>query len=569
MTDIDITLRVLQQRPEHWMATHCNIRTKRGEIIPFRLNEAQIRIMQVIEDLQAAGRPVRIIVLKARQMGVSTFTEALMYYFSNNRPNITGLVSAHDDESSTSIFQMIQLMQEDNTEPRPTDYTNRKEIIYSAPHRSKMAVQTAGKTKLGRSSTLHFFHGSEVAFWPYAKESLNAVHAAISKDPGTFSLLESTANGMGGEFYERWCQAVKGESEYVPVFLAWHEFDEYRLPPGRHPSLDPNQDGEPWSQEENRRRREYNLDDDQMIWYRYILRNDCGNDEELMKQEYPSNWQEAFIVGGRPFFQPFRLMRMDAEVKVAPFRGRFEAGQFVMDETGPVRIWYQPRYGEPYAMGCDTAEGIQDDDHRDPDASVAYVMSRERTVVAECHSRHNVDLFSEQADALGRHFNDALLGFEINNTSGGEMRQCLKRLNYPNLYTRERYDQHGDVTTEKIGWRTDTATRMMMLGDLQKAIRENLVRVPSDRLMIEMRAFHYDKTGKPQAMTGEHDDCVMAFAIAYQMLITVLEQFGTFTLSDTAGKSVIELEARPVFQPDYVMGGCEEEDYTQYMELDS
>jgi len=216
--------------PLNWIATHCRIVNKAGIRTNLKCNTAQMLLMQAIEWFNSQSLPIRILILKARQQGMTTWGLGYMYERCNNLANRYGLMSAHDDDQSTEIFRKIQLFEECNPDRRPTDYSTRKEVTYAQPHGSSLLVKTAGKENLGRGSTIHHFHGSEVAFWSKAKSSLLSVLQCIPKLPGTSVILETTANGVGGEFYDRWQKASKGEGNYYALFLPWWSFPEYVAP---------------------------------------------------------------------------------------------------------------------------------------------------------------------------------------------------------------------------------------------------------------------------------------------------------------------------------------------------
>ena len=230
-------IRYLEAKPVNWIEKHCMINPKPGQtlgaqpgqLVHLTSNVAQHRVLAVVEMQENAGLPVRIIILKARQEGVTSIGVALQYQWANTIANQNCLMSAHDHEASLGIFRKYKIMQENDPAARPFKYSNREEITYAVPHGSVMQVKTAGSESLGRGDTLHRFHGSEVAFWPHASETLLSVLQIIPDAPGTAVILESTANGVGGEFNDRWDAAVRGQGSYYPLFLPWWTFPEYTV----------------------------------------------------------------------------------------------------------------------------------------------------------------------------------------------------------------------------------------------------------------------------------------------------------------------------------------------------
>lgn len=534
--------------PENWFPLHIKIRNKDFEVVPFELNPVQVIILRTLLDLERQGRPIRIIILKARKLGVTSFFCGMCFYWCCNMKNREALLAAHDDESSVKIFSIVKLMDDENPESPPTDHTTRKEIIYSPPHRSSLSVQTAGRKTLGRGSTPSYVHNSEVAHWTDAKETLTAVLNAVPNRPGTMVTLESTACGMGGEFYNRWVAAMTGKSDFVPLFFPWFDDIQNRVAVESEGFGDLDDD-------EVELQNHFGVDDEQLQWRRKQIQNECGGDLNLFRQENPSHWEEAFLVTGRPVFRIEDLQRIQSNLREPEFTGALQAGVYMTDpgEKGPLHIFQTPLASHVYGIGVDTAEGIKDESNIMPDASAAKVIDvSSGFMVASMHSREEVDEVAEQVNELGLWYNDALVGIEINNTSGGAMRENLKRLEYPNLYLRETWDQQRQRTTKKIGWRTDTATRKMMISDLFSALRDRKIYIAEIWLLEELRSFVYNQHGKAEAMAGCFDDQVIALAIAWQMCLKMVE-VGDAVLPQVAGEQLIP--AADYDRPDYLING--------------
>ena len=204
------------------------IRTKEQKLLPLVFNEAQEHLYSVIRREAAAGKPIRIIVLKGRQEGISTVTEGLMFQDTVTRPNVKTLIVAHDTTATGNLFKMNKLFY-DCLPPwaRPLrKNSNAKELVFENPTRddgekrrrpglrSSIRCQTAGKGGVGRSDTLTNVHISEYAFWPNNKEDLLlGVIQTVPHDPGTMVVIESTANGVE-HFKALWDGAVAGDVLY-------------------------------------------------------------------------------------------------------------------------------------------------------------------------------------------------------------------------------------------------------------------------------------------------------------------------------------------------------------------
>jgi len=313
---------LLANEPVNWIEAHLEIEPKVGGRIPFILNRIQLYLDGVIRNRRAElyrlghSKPVCVVVLKARQEGVSTY--GLGYQFSrcNIKSHHTALMAAHKGESAEKLFQKVDLFQQGMGRPLPTKFSNRREIKFAPPHSSSLWVATAGNDDLGRSGTVQDFHGSEMAFWEHGGKALNAVMQCVPDDPDCTVIIESTANGMGGAFYDLWCKATPvekvacltlpdGTSDFIAVFLPWYVFDEYQAKV--EPDFERTTADHPVFGNETAMAETYKLDDKQLQWRRNTIINKCGSDPDKFKQEYPSNDQEAFLTSGRAYFPASQL----------------------------------------------------------------------------------------------------------------------------------------------------------------------------------------------------------------------------------------------------------------------
>lgn len=216
---------------EFFAATCLKIRTKKGEVVPFKLNRAQRHLHQALERQRAKTGRVRAIVLKGRQVGISTYIQARYYWrLWGSRLALRAFILTHEDAATANLFGMAQRFQEHmppHLRPK-TKAANAKELLFSA-NDCGYQVATAGGKEVGRSSTIQLFHGSECAFWPNAEDHTDSVlNTALSTGAGTEALLESTGNGIGNVFYRMAMEAVKGNSEYEAVFVPWYWDDDCR-----------------------------------------------------------------------------------------------------------------------------------------------------------------------------------------------------------------------------------------------------------------------------------------------------------------------------------------------------
>lgn len=274
------------------------IRTKAGENLPLRLNSIQAYIHDRLEEQRRDAGKVRCLVLKGRQGGVSTYTVGRHYWQVSHRKGCQAFILTHEQPATDNLFGMVERFHRNNKPGlRPeTGASNAKELIFPGLD-SGYSVGTAGSKAVGRSKTIQLFHGSEVAFWPNAGEHFAGVGQAVPDMSGTEIVLESTANGIGGEFHERWQMAEAGEGDYLPIFVPWFWTDEYqRVPPV----------GFSLGEEEQEYSALYGLTLPQMVWRRAKMAE--LKDPALFKQEYPATAAEAFQATGHDAFIPSQLV---------------------------------------------------------------------------------------------------------------------------------------------------------------------------------------------------------------------------------------------------------------------
>lgn len=272
------------------------IKDKSGKIVPFVLNKAQEYIHQCLEAQLADLGRVRALLLKGRQQGASTYIGGRFYNKTSLFDGVSTFILTHEQTATDNLFDMVERYHKHNPFPPHTGAANAKELVFDKLE-GGYKVGTAGSKAVGRSQTLRLFHGSEVAIWPNAAAHFAGVVQAVPDLPGTEIVLESTANGMSGEFFERWQQAEAGIGDYQAIFVPWFWQDEYSRPVPEDFKLD---------DDEAEYKRLHGLDDGQMVWRRAKIAE--LKDPLLFKQEYPATAAEAFQTSGHNSFIPAELV---------------------------------------------------------------------------------------------------------------------------------------------------------------------------------------------------------------------------------------------------------------------
>lgn len=570
MTKQELFMHKVRNDRPWFMQNFLKIRDKNANLIDFKINKAQKAFEEEIRRCEREGIPKRFIILKARQMGFSTFTEGLIYHDTSTNPLKTSMIIAHEDSASQNLFNMSKLFYEempDILKPMKK-YANGKVLSFENPTtddnekkknpglRSKITVSTAGTVEVGRSGTIHNIHASEVAFFPDAKTTMLGLLQCVPDASNTLVVLESTANGIGGYFYEQWQMAVKGESDFIPLFYPWF-FDpsytkDFITEEQREEFINEVEQvttdykGEKILTEEKQLKEQFDLTYEQLNWRRWAIRNKCQGDVELFRQEYPSTPEEAFIASGRPVFD-IGALRKYLTLTKEPERGYLkDVGgkvQFVPDEKGYLHIFEHPKPGEYYAIGADVAEGKADGDY-----SVGMVGTQDFRLNCMWYGHIDPDLFGVELVKLARYYNDAYLGVE-NNNHGLATLKAIQREDYWNVYFAKNYDRIADKITQKLGWNTNSKTKPMMIDKLREFVREMYLEIPSRLVINELLSYIICDDGSTNAQQGSHDDTVMALAIMLQMLLEGKgDNFDPIAINEN--KRSKEEEFDPLFEED-------------------
>lgn len=512
--------KIKNERP--WYMEHfLKIRDKNAHLIPFKINDAQTLFEKEIQKCEKEGKLKRFIVLKARQMGFSTFTEGYIFHDTTTNTFKNSMIIAHEDKATQNLFNMSKLYYEElPTALKPMiKYSNGKELVFENPTndpiekkrnpglRSKITVATAGTVEVGRSATIHNLHASEVAFFPDASTTMLGLLQCVPDTLNSCVVLESTANGVGGYFYDIWQKACRGENDFIPLFYPWFTDIHYQ---------------KPFTSTSEKENFEKTLDDyevalmnrsnltlEQMNWRRHTIANKCAGDKELFMQEYPSTPEEAFIASGRPVFN-IPALRKYLEHAKEGIRGYIKENTFLQDEKGYVEIWKEPKPNAYYVIGADVAEGLVEGDY-----SVAQVLDEDCNVVARWHGHIDPDLFGIELVNLARYYNDAYLAIE-NNNHGLTTIKSVQRQEYWNLFFSKTYDRFSDTITKKLGWSTNGKTKPMMIDKLAEFVREFYIGIQDKLTIQELLTYIIEDNGKTNAQEGCHDDCVTSLAIALQ-----------------------------------------------------
>ena len=308
-----------------WFARNLKILPQKGGYIPFVLNDIQWRLLlEIVGDLRL-GKPIRVVILKARQFGISTLIQALIWFLLLRNSGRNATVIAHKGDVTGNLYEMTRRFYKNMPFSPITSSFSRQGIVLAAPHDSRLTIESAEGDEPKRGFTIHYLHCSEPAFWPNPEITDLGLMQTVPDDGGSVVVKESTANGVGGLFYRQYWDAKEGRSSFKAIFLPWHLHSKYQEPltiAGREALQ------AALVEEEKKGIERYQWTLEQIAWRRKTISDKCDGDVAKFHQEYPSNDREAFLVSGRPVFD---LHLLEARSLVAQQRDPVFQGLLIYD----------------------------------------------------------------------------------------------------------------------------------------------------------------------------------------------------------------------------------------------
>ena len=574
----DILWQLTAERFKHdfcfWAATCATIKNKHGGgDIRFVLNWPQRKTLAELERMRLNEEPIRMIILKARQWGGSTLIQIYMAWIQLvHKENWNSAIVAHLNNASLNIRAMYKRLIE-KYPPRALGLASRSPLSLSPFNTSRVDYTVTQNRKRVRETVISvgsmqspdtirsmdvaLAHFSEVGLWKKTEgrspeDTVQAVTAAVLKEPLTMVVMESTAKGEHNLFHHEWLDAKKGLSDKTPVFVAWYEIDLYR---------------KPFESEQERvkfvldlikhrlheRAKSTREEPGAYLWKLwtmgatleginwYISQRRSYRSHDVMASEFPSDDVEAFASTGQPIFDHYKveLLRDTCRLPsaIGDIHGKDIVGpealrglHFVEDSLGELKIWEMPdtsfRHKNRYVVAVDVGGVSQRSDF-----SVILVLDRwPRTegrgdeVVAEWHGHIQHDLLAWKMAQVAAFYCNALLVVESNTfetrdpaTEGEHTPFILDQLGnaYRNMYTRVASPENiRQGRGRKWGFQTNTHTKALVIDNLIAIINNSLYTEREIDALEEYNVFQRDERGGMNAAEGSHDDRLMARAIA-------------------------------------------------------
>lgn len=485
---------------------------KTKETVPFFLNDVQREIDKALRE----GGAGRYYTLKGRQQGVTSYVTARQVAYTITTPNFSGFTVADSPDNVRVIFNDKGKTVYGRLPERlkPTEKYNSRTELYFEKLCASWRIAAAGD-ETGRSRTLSFLHMSEIAFF---RVELSALERSIGETltPDATVVYETTANGFN-QAKDLWDGGT-----CVNLFFPWWKTAEYTAAHAEYSKADA------WLRKRIEWLQAQGLTEGQINWY--VNKYNSYLEKDSIKQEYPCFPEEAFLSSGRCRFNAeilyarLNALKGSKPLKIGYFAYDYDGLKitgikWVDDAQGFIAIYRDVEYGHPYVIGGDTAgEGS--------DKFIGQVLDNSTAEqVAVLSKEVGEEIYARQMYCLGRYYNDALLGIEIN-FSTYPVKE-LERLAYPRQYMRDKEDVIGVALDKKHGFKTTIITRPLIIAGLDVVISEAVGTITDAETLKECLTFVKDETGRAAADTGKHDDRVMALAIAHyirpQQRYTVIE----------------------------------------------
>lgn len=446
---------------------------KNSKVVPFTRNAVQRYF--------AAHKGNRNIILKSRQLGISSEILADMFAESITIPNTPCAVVSHETRATQRLLDRVHFFYDTFPNPRPLiGAESRSELSFPGLN-SSIYLGTAGSRAFGRGDTLRMAHLSELAFYDDPERILSGVQDAV---PHSGELtIECTANGMDNLFYELWTKAKEKKSPYKPFFFPWWLGEDYRLAKGNPDVLEGDEGKLYYNEEEQGLVNKFHLVEDQIRWRRWKIAEKGGQ----FYQDFPEDEVTCFEQSGEPVFDPYLVQILARNC----YDGERHAQGF--------HFWIPPQEKMLYVIGADSAAGVAGGSF-----SAAAVLDLNFNIVATFQGLLELTQFKDLLVQMGRWYNNAELAVE-RNTPGYAVLTGL--LDYPNVY-RQRDFLTGRIT-DKLGWWTSDATKSHMVTTFKDMLPR--VKTWDMNLVRQMRGYQYIRY---KAKAQASDDLLMATMIA-------------------------------------------------------
>lgn len=567
-----VRLRIRYDFP-FWAAFYVYIKCKGGgEDVLFHLNRPQRRLVERLERMREARKPIRLILLKARQWGGST---CIQIYFAwlqlVHNVGLNSLIVGHVKDASTEVKDMFDRMLKaypvkmlykqgeayDDNEPKLVGVGGAQNIQRIPQRNCKIKIGTAEKPDSARGGDYNLVHCTEVGLWKTTEgktpqQIVRSACSGILLRPNTAIVYESTANGTGNFFQIEYDAAKAGQSQFDFLFIAWFEIEQYAAPVDDIVEFATSL----WKNRNNKNTNSNREESGQYLWWLweqgatleaiwwYIQERAKYTDHGDMASEYPSDDVEAFVHSGARVFDKYKVEALKKTCKPPKYIGDIYAKgdegedalvrlRFNEDAQGQLWVWSLPDI-DAEEIVTDRYLTVVDIGGRSNKADYSVIVVFDRlnqmdggkpTVVAQWYGHIDMDLLAWKAAQIAAFYDNSLLVIESNTlethdkerqVDGDQSAYILNQIKdvYLHLYERAQSDEEiRDQAPKKYGFHTNLATKPKIISTLIKVIRDGLYVERDVRCLDEYRTYEKKKNGGWGAITGKHDDLLMTRAI--------------------------------------------------------
>lgn len=542
--------------PAVHFALFMEIRDKNNRFIRPEPNVLQLRVSEAIETLreQCPGLRIRLIGVKPRRAGLSTFSLECGYHEAQRRP-INGMTIADQKENSAMLTEKLADFTTHDSFPWNNPLVQNTDASKAWMNGSTWTIDTAENPDAGVGGTRQFDHYSECAKYPQTEKkndvkTMTAALPALNGDE-TIGIAESTPEGAQGWFYgtwegaywlddflKRWEEGFRPEEAWIRIFAGWWEFsDNARQTPVT--DTERRYIDETLTEEEREDREKFGLTYEQIAWRRDTIESQCDKNPKIFLYYYPKDPVSCWIASGSPRFDMESLIRMEHQANsVAPETG-YLVRQFdgnvtfhtKHDGDGDIEIYEKPIVGCSYAVIADPAESMSQTVGADPDANSVGVWRRgyqcattDRWRPMKLVARLKAPFHGEEDETaahierLSRYYGTCICGLEVN--KGFHVMRCLQIAGIP-LYRRTPLNNRTGKVEAQVGFKmTSKDEREALVSSLASAIVTGDIDVSCPFMIGQMKKFVRKPNGKSEAAVGFHDDDVIQAAIAWEVTPT-------------------------------------------------
>lgn len=581
---------IIRLRMKHdfpfWAASFVYIKNKGGgEDVLFRLTPPQRRIVAYFETKRMAGKPIRLLILKARQLGGSTVIQIYMAWLQLvHRKGLNSLIISLQGKASDEIYDMYdrmikaypvamlhQICEAYNESEPKFEGVGTSGSIHRVPQRNcKIKLGSAEKPDSCRGGDYSLVHLSEVGLWKKTEgkspeDIVQSACSGILPKPYTMIVYESTARGTGNFFHKEYAAAKAGRSQFDAICIRWFEIPQWEIP---FESEEKKAEFAQWLYE-NRLNENVCSDREEpgrylwRIWKEgaslealnwYVQERSGRSGHSKMSSEYPSDDVEAFTDIDNAEFDRYQVEELKPACRPPKFIGEVYADadegedalenlRFKEDGRGRLWVWALPET-DPEESVTDRYLAVVDiGGHSDKaDWSVIAVFDRlmmmdggKPSIVAQWYGHTDMDILAWRAAQIAAFYDNALLVIESNTLEthdkgrfvDGDQSSFILDLikdTYPNLYARKQSEADiRDGKPRRYGFHTNVATKPMVISTLKKCVREQLYVERDERCLHELLVYERKPDGSYGAVAGEHDDLLMTRAIGLHICFRHME----------------------------------------------